>query len=180
MRNCGDIGQSLGAWLDGELSGAEAEAVRQHVEQCAACKEERRQLEKLEVALRNVLESEASRIAFEPFWRSVHQRATERRKWRENFRYWLRVAFAGPGIAWAIPAVILLLIGVLSADSFVRRLRLFGPRNNFASVESIDAYGRNVALLREDETKTTVIWLYQNQEGEDDSSDEAPEAKPSF
>ncbi len=41
--------------------------------------------------------------------------------------------------------------------------------SNFASVESIDAHGRNVALLREDETKTTVIWLYQNQEGENEN-----------
>jgi hypothetical protein len=33
-------------------------------------------------------------------------------------------------------------------------------------VESIDAHGRSVALLRENESKTTVIWLYQNEEGE--------------
>jgi hypothetical protein len=105
---------------------------------------------------------------------------TEKRAWRENFGDWLRSVFSGPRIAWAIPAVILVLLGVVSADSFLPRLRFFGQRNNFASVESIDAYGRNVALLREDETKTTVIWLYQNPEGEDDSSDEATQTRPSF
>jgi len=54
------------------------------------------------------------------------------------------------------------------------------PRNNFAAVESIDAYGRNVALLRENETRTTVIWLYQNQEGDNESSGETSNQSPTF
>ena len=90
---------------------------------------------------------------------------------------WARSRFAAPGLAWAVPAVIVVLLGVLSLDSF---WKLGSQRNNFAAVESIDAHGRNVALLREDETKTTVIWLYQNQEGEDESSGENTETKPSF
>ena len=177
MKNCDSTRESLGAWLDGELDRAESEAVRVHLEGCVACKEERRQLEKLQVALKSVLDSEASRIAFPPFWSSVQQRITEKSAWREDLVDWLRLVFSGPRIAWAIPAVILLLLGVLSGDSLVSGFRNFGQRNNFASVESIDAYGRNVALLREDETKTTVIWLYQNQEGEDEST---TETRPSF
>jgi anti-sigma factor RsiW len=177
MKNCDSTRESLGAWLDGELDRTESEAVRAHLEGCVACKEEQRQLEKLQVALKSVLDSEASRIAFPPFWSSVQQRITEKRAWRKNLVDWLRFVFSGPRIAWAIPAVILLLLGVLSGDSLVSGFRSFGQRNNFASVESIDAYGRNVALLREDETKTTVIWLYQNQEGEDEST---TETRPSF
>jgi hypothetical protein len=71
--------------------------------------------------------------------------------------------------------MILLLIAVVSLES----LWFAGPgrpRDNFAAVESIDAHGRNVALLREDKTKTTVIWLYQE---EGDETSEAP-ASPSF
>ncbi|HSE89399.1 MAG TPA: hypothetical protein VLJ79_24515 [Candidatus Binatia bacterium] len=90
---------------------------------------------------------------------------------------WARATFAGPGLAWVVPAVIIIVLGALSFDSF---WKLRAQRNNFAAVESIDAHGRNVALLREDETKTTVIWLYQNQEGEDESSGEITEASPSF
>jgi hypothetical protein len=72
-------------------------------------------------------------------------------------------------------------------------LRLFGAvfsyesyfpiwrsRNNFATVESIDSHGRNVALLREDDSKTTVIWLYQNQEGDDEAAEETPPPGPAF
>ena len=180
MKSCESIRESLGAWLDGELERAEAETIRAHVEGCAACAEERRQLEKLQVSLKSVLDSKASRIAFEPFWKGVQQRIVEKRAWHENLEDWLGSVFQGPRVAWAIPAVILLLLGVLSVDSFLPGLRIFGQRNNFASVESIDAHGRNVALFREDETKTTVIWLYQNPEGEDDSTGETTETRPSF
>jgi hypothetical protein len=68
-----------------------------------------------------------------------------------------------------------LLIGAFSLDSLWPAWR-GRSQNNFAAVESIDAHGRNVALLREDNTKTTVIWLYQE---EDDDTSEAP-AGPSF
>jgi predicted anti-sigma-YlaC factor YlaD len=180
MKSCESIRESLGAWFDGELDRAESEKIRAHLEECAACKEERRQLEKLEGALKCVLDFAASRTAFEPFWSDLKERIAEKRAWHENLGDWLRSTFRGPRVAWAIPAVILLLLGGLSVGSFFPGLRIFGQRNNFASVESIDAHGRNVALLREDETKTTVIWLYQNPEGEDDSTSETNETKPSF
>lgn len=180
MRNCESIRESLGAWLDGELSQSDAEGVRAHVESCAGCGEERRQLEKLQAALRSTLEIKDSEIAFEPFWRGVRQRIEETRSWREDLLAWVRVTFAAPRLAWAVPAVIILLLGGLSLDSFLPGWRTGAQRNQFAAVESIDTYGRNVALLREDETKTTVIWLYQNQEGENESSGETTETSPSF
>jgi predicted anti-sigma-YlaC factor YlaD len=180
MTTCDTIKDSIGAWLDGELQQAEAEAVRGHLENCSACNEERRQLEKLQVALKTVLDSEASRLALQPFWNGVQQRIADKRSWREGLFERVAHVFAGPRLAWAIPAAILLVLGVFSLDSFSPGLRFFGPRNNFVSVESIDAHGRNVALLREDETKTTVLWLYQNPEGEDESTGEATETGHSF
>lgn len=177
MTDCKLIRESLGRWLDGELGGSDAEAIRVHLESCAACNVERRQLEKLQVSLKSLLVSDVPRIAFEPFWSGVRERITTKRSWHEGIMEWARSTFAGPGLAWTVPAVIVVLLAVFSLDSI---WKLGAPRNNFAAVESIDAHGRNVALLREDETKTTVIWLYQNQEGENESSGENTETSPSF
>jgi predicted anti-sigma-YlaC factor YlaD len=177
MRDCEFIRESLGRWLDGDLCASDAEVIRLHLESCGACDGERRQLEKLQSSLKSLLVSNVPRIAFEPFWAGVRERITEKPSWREEVVEWARSRFAAPGLAWAVPAVIVVLLGVLSLDSF---WKLGSQRNNFAAVESIDAHGRNVALLREDETKTTVIWLYQNQEGEDESSGENTETNPSF
>jgi predicted anti-sigma-YlaC factor YlaD len=177
MKDCKFTRESLGVWLDGELDASVAEAVRSHLESCGPCDRERRQLEKLHSSLKNLWVSNVPRVAFEPFWAGVQERIAEKRSWHEQLREWARSIFAGPGLAWAVPAVIVILLGVLSLDSFWK----LGPqRNNFAAVESIDAHGRSVALLREDETKTTVIWLYQNQEGENESSEETTETSPSF
>jgi hypothetical protein len=79
-----------------------------------------------------------------------------------------------------VPAVIVLLIGALYFNLFTYTGKLGGPRNNFATVESIDAYGRNVALLREPESKTTVIWLYQNPDSENEAAGEVVDKGPAF
>jgi len=175
VKTCENIREVLGAWLDGELSQTDADAVRSHVEGCTECSEEWRRLGKLDAALRTMAVPEDSQIAFEPFWRGVQRRITEKRPWHVEIVEGLRAVFLGPRLAWSIPAIIVLLIGLYSLGVWKEET----PRNNFAAVESIDAYGRNVALLRENETKTTVIWLYQNQEG-DNESGENSDKSPTF
>lgn len=178
---CENIRDRIGAWLDGELKRFEFEEIRLHLESCAACGEERRQLEKLETGLKELLVAGPSGVSFEQFWPEVERRIARRRSWYESLQGWARELAAPPQLAWMVPAAIVVaLLGVFSLESFWPGLRLRGQRNNFASVDSIDAFGRNVAVLRENETKTTIIWLYQNQEGEDESTGEKSEAGPSF
>lgn len=180
MSECERFRESLGAWLDGELKRSDSEAVRAHVESCLGCQQERRQLEKLQLALASVLKSEGSGIAFEALWSGVQERIGRKRVWHRALLEWSRGVLAGPRLAWAIPAVIVLLLGVFSLNSFWPGFPFGDSRSNFTSVESIDTYGRNVAVLRENKTKTTVIWLYQNQEGDNESSDDTTETRPSF
>lgn len=177
MTECERIRASLDRWLDGEASRSDAELIHVHLENCPPCDAERRQLEKLQSSLKSLLLSDVTPIAFEPFWDGVRERITAKRRWHADIVEWARSTVARPGLAWTVPAVIAVLLAVFSLDSF---WKLGAQRNNFAAVESIDAHGRNVALLREDETKTTVIWLYQNQEGEDESPAENAETSPSF
>ena len=179
MRDCESIRESIGRWLDGELSQDESEAVRAHVADCAECHEARRQLETMQLALKGALLAEARKIEFAPFWRAVERRIAEKRGWHQNALDWARSLFTVSRAAWAVPAVIALLLAVLSLEAYLPRWR-GNARNSFATVESIDAYGRNVALLREYNTKTTVIWLYQNQEGDNEAAEEAPESAPAF
>ena len=181
MKRCEDIRDRIGAWMDGELSRSGAEEVRVHLESCPACCEERRQLEKLQASLRAVLVAGPPNVSFERFWSGVEQRINRKRVWHEDFFGWARDLSTPPQLAWLVPAVIILvLMGVFSLESFFPGSRLAVRRNNFAAVESIDGFGRNVAVLRENETKTTIIWLYQNQEGEDESTGEKSDASPSF
>ena len=176
MTSCAEIQESLGTWLDGELSPADANVVQTHVKSCSACDQELRQLEKLNHSMETALTSQAIPIAFAPFWRGVRERITEKRPRYVEWIEWGRELFGGAALAWSIPAV----IGLLLISYSFGVWRDESTRNNFATVESIDAYGRNVALLRENETRTTVIWLYQNQEGDNDSAGETSDKTPTF
>lgn len=174
MNGCEDKVASIERWLDGELSGAESESLRVHMAACAGCSEARRRLEKLQSTLSGALLSEAQRVDFMPFWRAVQLRINEKRSWYQDALDWMRGVLPTSRLAWVVPAVIVLLLAGVSLESYWR-----GGRNAFATVESIDAYGRNVALLREYDTKTTVIWLYQEQEGENEAAETAPSG-PAF
>ena len=175
MRDCENIRESIGGWLDGELSAAESESVRAHLASCAHCGEVRRRLEKIHLVLKAALTSQAPQIEFASFWRGVEHRINERRAWYADLVDWSRGLFTAPRIAWAVPAVIGLLLVLMSADiDIIRR------RNSFASVESIDAHGGSVAVLRQAETRTTVIWLYQDQEGENETAEDPAKSAPTF
>ena len=177
MIECERIEQCMERWLDGELSAAESDAVSAHVIGCAHCGATRQRLEKLDRALSGVLVAAAPRLEFAPFWRELERRVGEKTPWHKDLRERIGGWFGPPRTAWAIPALIVVLLAALSYDSYFPFRR---SRTNLATVVSIDAHGRNVALLREDESKTTVIWLYQNQEGDDEAAEETPQPGPAF
>jgi anti-sigma factor RsiW len=177
MSECERIHRSIERWLDGELSAAESAVVRAHVSGCVRCGAEQQRLEKLERALSGVLVAAAPTIEFAPFWRELERRIYENTPWHKQLGQRVQAWLTAPRISWAIPALIVLLLAVLSFDLDFPFRR---SPNNLATVESIDPHGRSVALLREDESKTTVIWLYQNQEGDDEAAEKTPRLGPAF
>jgi hypothetical protein len=177
MNECERVEESLARWLDGELSATENEQVRAHVSGCANCSAAQGRAERLDRALQESLTADAGKIAFPLFWRELERRIEAKRPWYSDLLVRARTFGSAPRAAWAVPALIAILIAILSYESYFPTVR---PRSNLATVESIDAYGRSVALLREDESKTTVIWLYQNQEDDDEAAEETPQPGPAF
>ena len=180
MNTCSEIRESIGAWLDGELSGPRADAVRSHLDTCLVCGEERRELEMLNTVTTSVFESEDFRLDAERFWHGLRQRIAAERPWHAELAEWAGWFLRRPSFAWVVPAAIVLLIGALYFESILPGWGVGAQRNNFAAVESIDAYGRNVALLREPESRTTVIWLYQNPDSENEAAGETNDKGPAF
>jgi anti-sigma factor RsiW len=178
--DCEATRERLGAWIDGELVQADAALVRAHVESCPSCSAERRRLERLQASLLRALQTESSRIAFEPFWEGVRRRISEQRSWRELLWDWALPAFQPRRLAWAVPLAIVVLLAYFSLAPFSPGWRWPANRSNGAAVDSIDGHGFNVAVLRESKTKTTVIWLFDSQEEDDEASKEAASAEPSF
>jgi anti-sigma factor RsiW len=180
MNSCSEIRDSIGPWLDGELSSPEADAIRVHLDTCLECSEERRQLEKLNRVMKGAFEAEDHELDAHAFWHGLRQRIAAKRRWYSGVAEWTDRCFQAPSFAWAVPAAIVLLIGALYFGPVLPGWWVGGPRNNFATVESIDAYGRNVALWRENESKTTVIWIYQNPDSENEGPGETNDKGPAF
>lgn len=180
MNDCEWVREYIGTWLDGELSPSQSEALRTHLKGCSECDLARRQLERLHRVFNDEVAAQAGRIEFLPFWRELQSRIQLKRTWYENALSRWRDFLTAPRLAWSIPAVIALVLGLVSLDSLYPRWRFGAPRNNFAAVDSIDTYGRSVALLRENETRTTVIWLYDEQEGDNETAEEPVKSGPAF
>ena len=176
MSQCDAIQESIGRWLDGELKATDSEAVRSHVEGCLACGAARQRLEKIQTTLGGLLRAQASQLEFAPFWREVRRRIDEKRPWHEERIDWVQSQLTARRLAWAVPAAIMLVLGLISFAKWP----VGGQVSNYASVESIDTHGRNVALLREDETNTTIIWLYQDPEGENENAEDTTKSGPAF
>ena len=176
MSQCETVQESIGRWLDGELKAVDSDAVRRHLEGCRECAAASQRLQKIQITLGDILKAEASQLEFAPFWHNVRRRIDEKRPWHEGLIEWAQSIFTAPRVAWAVPVAIILVLGLLSFNKWP----FGGQANSYASVESIDTHGRNVALLREDETKTTIIWLYQDSEGENENVDETPKSGAAF
>lgn len=180
MSDCEEIRDSLGAWLDGELSPADASRVQSHLDRCPLCLGEVKGFERIQDTYKTFMESRVSNVAFEPFWTELRGRIERRRSWRAEFVNWFQVALPPPRLGWAIPLVILLFLGILSVERIWPPWDSSAKKTNLAAVETIDAHGLNVAVFRESKTKTTIIWLFQNQETENEASAEPTATSPSF
>jgi anti-sigma factor RsiW len=175
-KECDQIQEWLSAWIDGELPPAKSAEVRLHLQSCAICMEQRARLEKLDAVLKRALETQAADAAFAPFWAGVRERIARERSWAERAYLGMRGAFSLPRLAWAVPAVAIVLFAVLLLPRFFSG---WGQTNQ-ATVEAIDGHGFNVALLHEAQTKTAVIWLFENEEAEDDNPVEPAASEQAF
>jgi len=179
MRDCEAIKKSLGAWLDGELDPGPAAEIQLHVQGCASCLEEKARLERLDSSLKKLLEANASQVDFKTFWAAISRRIADEKSWPTRVLEWMQPVFSPRRLAWAVPATVVVIVAALSLDQFFPGWTWIG-QTNMASVESIDGHGFNVALLREAKTKTTVIWLFENQESEDETSGESASGDTAF
>jgi anti-sigma factor RsiW len=168
MSDCETIKKKLGAWLDRELKALEAERVQKHLEGCPSCSAEKERLERLELSISQTLEGRAAAVSFDAIWRGVEERMQKRTPW--PLRLWERLELFPLRARWVLPLAAVLLVALFSRVGYLPEWR---ARNNFTFVESIDAYGSNVALFREAETRTTVIWLFEDLENQDEGSEES-------
>jgi anti-sigma factor RsiW len=177
MKSCEEIKESLGPLLDHELEASAVEPLNAHLNQCPGCFAEKERLAVLDGTLKSALESRSSEVSFDAIWSGVERRIEKAVPWYQH--WWDRIVVMLPDARprWAVPIAAVLLLVVFSALLYLPRWR---ASNGFTFVESVDAHGSNFALFRQAETRTTVIWLFEDLENHDEAPEESSTVNPSF
>ncbi|HWP60639.1 MAG TPA: zf-HC2 domain-containing protein [Candidatus Acidoferrales bacterium] len=171
------MSELLSACLDGEVEAPTAKRVQGHLERCPSCRAELARLERLDDVLKSALQARASEASWQTIWPKVATRIGERAWWPRRLRDYLGLDALRLRPAWLVSAAVALGVALLGVATYLTDFR---TRNNFAFVESIDGHGANIALFREAETRTTVIWLFEDVENQDALSEESATASPGF
>ncbi len=152
MTSCSRVGDALGAFHDGELSGLLRQRIERHLLHCAGC---RRQLTSAQ-SLGEFLRRRAASVPSPDLWGAIAPRLTEidaglpvarpRTGWLEGLR-------ALPGFARPLAA----LTAVAAAIALIA-LGIGSPRGTDAGVVRwLDSHGSPVILFEDPDS--TIIWL---------------------
>jgi len=112
------IERQLSAYLDRELRPEEEAAIRLHLEQCEACREEYARL----AQIRNLLQALPDRPVPETFWPELGRRLQQEGRRLSPFP-WLRILLERPAAALAAAAVVVLLVLLPLIRGQIDRLR---------------------------------------------------------
>jgi anti-sigma factor RsiW len=158
----------LPLFLDGELKARQMRAVALHSTRCTECETELRQLERLQEAVAAHIASEVEEVDLSRVWTGVAPRLkTVRTPW---YRHW-REAWDGSDRRWRVRLPVLAAAAAAAALALV--LWRGSPSgtpptdtaavDNSAILDSVQSNVESVALLREPETNTMVLWITDDQ-----------------
>lgn len=155
-------------FLDGELDARQMREVALHSTRCGECEQELRSMEHLQDLIVRRVEEEIAQVDLGLVWANVGPRlAAARRPWHERLRErwdeigprWQTLA---PVSAAAAAAAVLAVLLWQSQQPGVEPIR-WASADNSANIESMQSNVESVALLREPETNTTVLWITDNE-----------------
>lgn len=146
----------LMAYRDGELDSSRQNEVGRHILECAHCQSLLRDFGKVGNLVREMADEDASRLAERPVWPRVRralafpvgERKAESRPWRT-----LLPAFRW---AFALPAILLVLLGAILYDSFRR-----APAPEGAVIVGLVESPEPVFLFQQRDSSVTVIWVFE-------------------
>jgi len=182
------LGERLGAFLDGELEAAEAEAVRSHLAACPACRTDAEALGQAGVLLREAVAAEPAPNP-EVVWRAVRARLPADARVEAPFptrRFRPSAWLAWPrGIVWTAAALVLI-AGLTLLQTRERVTPAPGPpalpspslaAGPPALVETLEGgSGATVMLYAPPESPVPVIWVFEGEPMEMPDAPPPPDA----
>ncbi len=164
--NCRESRPLLPLFLDGELEARQMRAVALHSTRCPGCEDELRQIERLQELVATHVAQQVEAIDLSALWARVGPRLKATAPpWHERLReWWWEVRSEGRRGWLPVSAAVVGAAGVLAmilwqAQRPTEPAQLASAVDNSAILDSVQSNVDSVALLREPETNTLVLWI---------------------
>lgn len=173
--NCRETRPLLPLFFDGELEARQMRAVALHSTRCPECEGVLRGLERLQDTLTAHVSSQLEQIDLDRVWQGVAPRLGSPRRPRfQRLRDW----WTGLELHWprqapvyaALAAVCLLAILLWPRDAEERAVDV-ATADNSTMIDAVQSNVESLAVLREPETDTLVLWITDDRSTADDLVD---------
>jgi len=167
--SCSAVSKLLEKYFDQEVTDEERSLAEAHLLDCHACQDVLRSVEKLRNLVWAPVEEAVQKEDFQWVWQKIERgiRLKERPTFWETLQSWLQIPPLFQRKVW-IPAVATITIILLITIPLLFKKNPSYP--SLSVVEYIESQTHNVMVYESENTKVTVIWLFEEPEKETPSS----------
>jgi anti-sigma-K factor RskA len=161
--SCSALSKLLEKYFDQEVTDEERSLVEAHLIDCHACQEALRSMENLRDWVKAPVEEAVQKEDFQWVWQKIERgiRKEERSTFWETLQPWLQIPPLFKRKVW-IPVV-----ATIAVFLFITAQIIFKNTPSYPStsvVEYIESETNNVMVYESENSKVTVIWLFEEPE----------------
>jgi hypothetical protein len=157
--SCSALSELLEKYFDREVTDQERSLVDTHLVDCHACRDSLRSMEKMRDLVKAPVEEAVGEEDFPWVWQKIERgiRNQERPAFWETLQRWLQIPLTSKRRVW-IPAVAMAVILFITLPLFFKKNPSY---QNPDVVEYVESDTNNVMVYESEDSKVTVIWLFE-------------------
>jgi anti-sigma factor RsiW len=167
--SCSSVSKLLEKYFDREVTDKERLLVESHLQSCLPCRDALMSMEGLRTLIKSPVEEAVQQEDFPWVWQKIDReiRSQEEGSWWQSLRSWMGLSPLFKKKVW-IPAVATIAILLfISTQAIFKKIPSYSETS---VVEYIESETYNIMVYESEKTKTTMIWLFDEEDQESSRS----------